>query len=130
MARHVFPFSNLLSSPRIFLSFSLPFILYLSPSVSLSIILFHSHFISFSLPTSPFIFSSFLPSLPDSLPPSLPLFLISQAAEEWLKREDPFAFQLRDEIMRQYGLPASPIRPEVTSYFLLPFLFSTYIFVL
>jgi hypothetical protein len=29
-----------------------------------------------------------------------------QAAEEWLKREDPFAFQLRDEIMRQYGIYA------------------------
>jgi hypothetical protein len=29
-----------------------------------------------------------------------------QAAEEWLKREDPFAFQLRDEVMRQYGIHA------------------------
>ena len=37
----------------------------------------------------------------------------TQAAEEWLKREDPFAFQLRDEIMKLYGNPASPIRPEV-----------------
>ena len=93
----------------------------LSSSFSIFLPTFHS--LSFSLPLS----FSFPPSFPPSLPPSLSLFLISQVAEEWLKREDPFAFQLRDEIMRQYGLPASPIRPEVTSNFLLPFLFSIYL---
>ena len=35
-----------------------------------------------------------------------------QAAEEWLKREDPKASEFRDDIMRLYGSPASFIRPE------------------
>jgi hypothetical protein len=33
-------------------------------------------------------------------------------AEEWLKREDPMAFKIRDEIMKKFGSPASSIRPE------------------
>jgi len=35
-----------------------------------------------------------------------------QAAEEWLKREDPKAFMLRDELIKRFGSPASSIRPE------------------
>jgi len=35
-----------------------------------------------------------------------------EAAEEWLKREDPMAFLLRDELIKKFGPPASPIRPE------------------
>jgi len=35
-----------------------------------------------------------------------------EAAEEWLKREDPQAFLLRDELIKKFGPPASPIRPE------------------
>lgn len=35
-----------------------------------------------------------------------------EAAEEWLKREDPMAFMLRDELIKKFGPPASPIRPE------------------
>lgn len=35
-----------------------------------------------------------------------------EAAEEWLKREDPMAFLLRDELIKRFGPPASPIRPE------------------
>lgn len=33
-------------------------------------------------------------------------------AEEWLKKEDPLASSLRDEIMKKYGSPGSFIRPE------------------
>eukprot|EP01034_Spumella_vulgaris_P023339 gene23339-29551_t len=33
-------------------------------------------------------------------------------AEEWLKRQDPRAFELRNEIVKLYGSPASSIRPE------------------
>jgi hypothetical protein len=33
-------------------------------------------------------------------------------AEDWLKRQDPKAFELRNEIVKLYGSPASSIRPE------------------
>ena len=127
---------SLFKSPILSLYFSifLPSFHSLSFSLRLTFYLSLYHPLSFSLPPSLslslFLRPSFPPSLPPWLPPSLSMFLISQAAEEWLKREDPFAFQLRDEIMRQYGLPASPIRPEVTSPFFLPILFSIYVFVL
>ena len=35
-----------------------------------------------------------------------------QAAETWLKTEDPMAFTIREEIIKLYGAPASFIRPE------------------
>lgn len=35
-----------------------------------------------------------------------------QEAEEWLKREDPKAFSIREDIMKKFGAPASFIRPE------------------
>ena len=101
-------------------SISLPlsplFYLYPFPSISFVLsfltfcfsLLFLSHFLnSFPLKSS-FRFLSSLLLLSSPLLSS-PLHFFNQAAEEWLKREDPFAFQLRDEIMRQYGSPASLI---------------------
>jgi hypothetical protein len=35
-----------------------------------------------------------------------------QDAEEWLKREDPKAYRLREDIMKRLGAPGSSIRPE------------------
>jgi len=35
-----------------------------------------------------------------------------QSAEEWLKRESLVAFELREEVIKKYGSPASSIRPE------------------
>lgn len=38
--------------------------------------------------------------------------LIREEAVQWLKREDPQAFAMRDEIIQLYGEPGSSIRPE------------------
>jgi hypothetical protein len=35
-----------------------------------------------------------------------------QTAEDWLKREEPRAFEIRDDIMKRLGTPGSYIRPE------------------
>lgn len=35
-----------------------------------------------------------------------------EQAEEWLKREDPGAFILREEVMREHGRPATAVRIE------------------
>ena len=35
-----------------------------------------------------------------------------QSAEEWLKREDPAAFAIRDDVMKRLGMPGTYIRPE------------------
>lgn len=35
-----------------------------------------------------------------------------QSAEEWLKREDPAAHSIRDDIMKRLGMPGTYIRPE------------------
>lgn len=37
---------------------------------------------------------------------------VFQKAEEWLKKEDPHAFRLREDIMKVLGAPGSNIRPE------------------
>ena len=38
-----------------------------------------------------------------------------EQAEEWLKREDPGAFILRDEVMREHGRPGTAVRIEATT---------------
>ena len=79
----------------------------------------HIHTHTFSLSLSHTHTHSFSLSLTHS---HIHTHIHTQAAEEWLKREDPFAFQLRDEIMKLYGNPASPIRPEVGTFIYLIYL--------
>ena len=35
-----------------------------------------------------------------------------QEAVEWLKKEDPLAYEMREELIQRFGKPGSSIRPE------------------